>query len=820
MGGATAQQQELESIIEEVKTAQRCKQTRRILKSTLKGSKPLVYEIKQYNNDLDQPRDEIKALINENGAAQDSESPCCNCFSSCSLWFGKYFFHIPFYRIRSVRSERNSYCDAKEMLSNVRDVLELLSRQNIEKRLSGGSIKRRPCGFPEKPGFTVGLDEPLRRLKVEVLMEGVSVIVLTGLGGSGKTTLATMLCFDEQVKDKFDENILFVTFSKNPKLKTIVERLFEQCGYQVPEFKSDNDAVNQMVVLLRHIGTRPTLLVLDDVWPGSEALVEKFQIQMSQYKILVTSRVAFPRFASHFILKPLNQEDALTLFRHYALLERSCSDIPNEDIVQKVVSGCKGSPLAIMVMARSLSRQPYGFWLKIVEKLSQGHSILDSNAELVNCLQKILEVLQNKPFIKECFMDLGLFPEDQRIPVTALIDIWKELYGLDDDGQEAMTIINILDSMNLVKLSVARKSVCGVDNYYYNNHFLVLHDLVRELAIYQSNQEPIERRQRLMIDVNENASQRWLGKKQKGMMMARISSYLTRCVKQKAVQVTVRTLSISTDEAYPSLLSNVKTDETEVLIVDLRTKQYSFPESIEKMNKLKVIIVTNYGFHPSELNNFEKLSSLSNLRRIRLERISAPPLVILKNLRKISLYMCNMTQVFQNGNIPISEAFPNLVELSIDYCKDMVKLPNELCDITPLKNISITNCHKFNALPQDIGKLSKLELLRLSCCTDLQGLPNSIGRLSILRLLDISNCMNLPDLPEDIGNLRSLRNLYMTGCSNCELPFSVANLENLKVICDEETAASWEAFMPIIPNLKVEVPQVDVNLNWLHPLSS
>ncbi|QCE14334.1 P-loop containing nucleoside triphosphate hydrolase [Vigna unguiculata] len=58
---------------------------------------------------------------------------------------------------------------------------------------------KRPFGIPEKPEFTVGLDEALKKLKMNVLSEGVSVMVLTGVGGSGKTTLATMLCWDEQV---------------------------------------------------------------------------------------------------------------------------------------------------------------------------------------------------------------------------------------------------------------------------------------------------------------------------------------------------------------------------------------------------------------------------------------------------------------------------------------------------------------------------------------------------------------------------------------------------------------------------------------------
>ena len=95
----------------------------------------------------------------------------------------------------------------------------------------------------------------------------------------------------------------------------------------------------------------------------------------------------------------------------------------------------------------------------MVEELSQ-HSILDSNTELLTCLQKILNVLEDDPAIKECFMDLGLFPEDQRISVTTLIDMWAESCSLDDNGTEAMAIIKKLDSMNLANVLVARYTYC------------------------------------------------------------------------------------------------------------------------------------------------------------------------------------------------------------------------------------------------------------------------------------------------------------------------------------------------------------------------
>ncbi|XP_020234476.1 probable disease resistance protein At5g66900 isoform X2 [Cajanus cajan] len=661
-----------------------------------------------------------------------------------------------------------------------------------------------PFGVPENPEFTFGLDGPLSKLKMEVLKEGVSIIVLTGFGGSGKTTLATKLCWDEQVKGKFKENILFVTFSKTPKLKVIVEGLFEYCGYQVPEFQSDEDAVIQLGRLLLKFGASPMLLVLDDVWPGAETIVEKFKIKIPDYKILMTSRVAFPRFGTPLILKPLVHEDAITLFRHHALLEKSSSNSPTDDLVQKVVRHCNGIPLAIKVIGRLLCHQPNELWRKMEEELSQGHSILDSNIELLTFLEKILDVLEDNSIVKECFMDLGLFPEDQRIPVSALIDLWAESYGLDDDGIEAMAIINKLSSKNLANVSVTRKNTSDTDSDYYNNHFIILHDTLRDLAIYESTKEQSKQRKRVMIDINENDPEWNLGEKQQGMMTRILSNCFRWCAELKPQQIPAHTLSITIDETCTSYWSNMRATKAEVLILNLRTNQHFLPGFLKEMSKLKVLVVTNYSFHPSEMNNFELLGSLPKLKRIRLERISVPSFVTLKNLKKLSLYLCNTRQAFENGYMLISDSFPNIEDLNIDYCKDMVELPEGLCDITSLKRLSVTNCHKLSALPQEIEKLGNLELLRLNSCTDLEGVPDSIGGLSNLRILDISNCVGLSNLPEDFGKLFNLRNLYMTSCARCELPSSIINLKNLtKVVCDEETAASWEPFKPMLPNLNI-----------------
>lgn len=130
---------------------------------------------------------------------------------------------------------------------------------------------------------------------------------------------------------------MFVTFSKTPNFKVIVEALFQHCGSWAPKFHNDKDAVKGLGLLLKKIGENPILLVLDDVWPGSESLIDNFKFQMRDYKILITSRVAFPTVHIQIHLEPLRYEDALTLFRRFALLKEFTSYMPDEYLVQEVL---------------------------------------------------------------------------------------------------------------------------------------------------------------------------------------------------------------------------------------------------------------------------------------------------------------------------------------------------------------------------------------------------------------------------------------------------------------------------------------------------
>nr|TKS13596.1 hypothetical protein D5086_0000050900 [Populus alba] len=672
----------------------------------------------------------------------------------------------------------------KEIHEEVKDMRKDL-RSNIQtgkaaSPVSNSNVPLWPFTPPEPPQITVGLDKPTKDLKNELFKDGMSTVVLTAPGGCGKTTLAKKLCHDEAIKEKFKDNIFFITVSKSPDLKVIIQQLFRHKGHPVhDQFRTDEEAVNCLEQLLKQIGTKPILLVLDDVWSGSESLLERFKFQIPGYKILLTSRSSLGGFGSKYKLDTLNYEDSLSLFRQSAELRNSTSNNVDDDVLKKIVSFCKGFPLALSVVGRSLRQQRPEIWRNKVKQWSKAGAFFESNNDLFTCLKSSLDALDNK--LKECYIDLGAFPEGQLIPATAIIDMWEELYEMNGDGLNSISNLHELSSLNLIDL---------VDTRYaedYNETFVTQHDLLRDLVNHVSGLAGSEQgRKNLVVDINGNEFRGWW----------------------KNQSISAHVLSISTDETFLSNWPNIQAPEVEVLVLNFRTKKYTLPKFIKSMDKLKTLILTNYGFFSAEISNFIVLGNLSNLKRIRLEKVLIPSLTIncvqLENLQKISLIGCNIDPASGDKAIRISDALPKLAEICIGYCNSLKELPVGLCDIVSLKKLCITYCPGLSILPREIGKMVNLQVLMLSCCRNLSDLPDNIGSLHKLSILDISDCISIKNLPEQIGKLQSLKKLYMTGCSNCGLPNSVTTLHSLKsVICDEETEKSWKPFKRDLPNMTI-----------------
>ncbi|RDX85374.1 putative disease resistance protein, partial [Mucuna pruriens] len=781
----------LNSVVEMKDRVVKFRSTLERLESTLKRIEPLAKQIDDLNKRLDRPAEETKKLMDEMQRGKELVVKCSqvqwwNCCYKADYQEELAELEESIRGFLSLDMQALTHMYVLEILAEVRE-----NRSNI-KTLSG------VCTPPQPPPFTVGFDVPLSYLKRELLQDHIaaSVLTVTGPAGLGKTTLAQMFCWDPQVKGKFKENIFFFTFGRTPKLITIVQRLFQHTRpqSQVPEFLSDDDAANQLEQLLKQFGKGPILLVLDDVLPESVSLVDKFVFQIPNYNILMTSRVKIREFDLACVLKPLDEVNAMNLFCHSASLDQRSSHI-SDDVVEEIVKRCSGFPLALGVIGRNLKGREAYAWQHMAEKLSTGHSIIYSGMDVLECLQKSLDGLDAK--VAECFRELGLFPEAQRIPAAALVDMWAELH--DETDASAMDKIDELAYRNMADIVVTRNIASGTIDYNY--HYVTQNGLLRDLAIRQTSREPTEKSNRLIIYTSGINLPKWW-------------------TTQNEYHTAAHTQSISTDEAFTSERCNLQPSEVEVLVLNLQEKKHTLSMLMKKMNKLKVLIIRN-DFYRADLENFELLDYLSDLKRIRLEKVSIPFLsktgAPLKNMKKFSFFMCNVNEAFKNSTIQISDVLPNLEEMNIDYC-DMVELPFGLSDMVSLKKLSITNCHKFSELPEGIGKLINLESLSLYSCTELVKLPDSITSLHKLKFLDISDCLSLSKLPENMGELHSLERLNCIGCTRLEeLPYSIRELGGLRdVVCDEEMAAVlWEPLKTMLSNLRIEVAPVDPSLYWL-----
>jgi hypothetical protein len=177
-------------ITNQISKAFKFKKTRKKLASLVHRMMPVAKQIELLDEKLDRPKEETEKIIKELEQAKEtvnkhSKVPWWKC---CCLpcYQGKLHAMEEQIGSSSIVTLMNTARDGKETLSLVRDL-----KRRLFKRL---------LDAPVKPDFTVGLDFHLNQLKSWLLSSGVSVRVLTGLGGSGKTTLATLLCWDDQVR--------------------------------------------------------------------------------------------------------------------------------------------------------------------------------------------------------------------------------------------------------------------------------------------------------------------------------------------------------------------------------------------------------------------------------------------------------------------------------------------------------------------------------------------------------------------------------------------------------------------------------------------
>ncbi|XXG63520.1 hypothetical protein AAC387_Pa05g1690 [Persea americana] len=648
-------------------------------------------------------------------------------------------------------------------------------------------------------GFGVGMKVGKEKVKEMVLdeREEKSVVGICGMGGSGKTTLVKEICGDPEIRSHFNNRIIFETVSQSPNLEQLRLKIWEQITQGNRSFKS-HDSIPQWMVRFEQSIRRPILVVLDDVWSLSQ--LEELVFKIPGCKTLVVSRFRFPAATnSTYEVELLKEDEALSLFCFSAFGQCSIPYNIDKKLVKQVVVECKGLPLALKVIGASLRGQPPIVWQSAKNRLSRGETISDSHeSRLIERMRISIDCLSTN--VRECFLDLASFPEDKKIPLDVLINMWVEVHDLEEE--DAFAILIELSDKHLLTLVKDAHNRVGDIYSSYSEISVSQHDVLRDLAIHMCNCESINRRKRLIMPRREDGIPKdWLRNKDRPF--------------------DAQIVSIHTGEMKESDWFQMYFPNAEVLMLHFSSSTFFLPQFIEKMPKLKALVLINYGTASAVLHNLSVFASLDNLRGLWLEKIAIPPLcrntVPLVNLRKLSLVLCEVSKSLNGSATNLPLFFPRLSDLTIDHCIDLSNMPSTVCGFQSLESLSITNCHDLNELPPELGRLNSLQVLRLYGCLSLKKLPQAICGLKRLKYLDISQCMNLRSLPEGMDQMISLEKLDMRECSQIKtLPISSMLLRSLgHVICDEGIAFLWKETEKAIPELWIQVAEERFTLDWL-----
>uniref|UniRef100_A0A0C9RGS0 TSA: Wollemia nobilis Ref_Wollemi_Transcript_25735_2823 transcribed RNA sequence n=1 Tax=Wollemia nobilis TaxID=56998 RepID=A0A0C9RGS0_9CONI len=652
---------------------------------------------------------------------------------------------------------------------------------------------------PDLPHFVVGLGNLINNVKQILFQVDVDIVGIKGMGGSGKTTLALALCKDAQVRDFFHNNIVFITVSRFPNVKGLLETMWDKIiGRQRPAFQSIEDAHQQLQKNLEVRTSKPTLVVLDDVWSSSN--LEDFLFEAEGYKTIITTRqnytVPIKQSTRFYELPMLQKTDALSLFCFWAFGQPSIPEIEDEVLVKQIEAECKGLPLALKVIGSSLCGEPSMIWETAKRKLSRGEPISEYHIEgLLNCLETSIDVLDED--LRQCFLDLGAFPKGKKFSVDALLNMWVYVRGME--WEDAFVVMLELASRNLLNLTInpGGRPVSHECAYLFSQH-----DVMRDLAWHLASQDGITHCKRLfMPKMEDGIPRKWLTLNQSSK--AQIISIYTGAMDEKQ-------------------WGQINFPEAEALVLFFAASESCLPPFLQRMPKLKVLLISNYNSKRTMLNGLASLNSLTQIKSLHLERVIVPPLYDYcrswGSLEKLSMCLCeglgNMSGLDKGQGLN----FPMLVEMNLDHCNDLEDLPLKICNLSSLQRLSVTNCHLVHKLPDDLGSLGLLRVLRLSACPSLAMLPASICKLGQLEFLDISQCSSLRDLLLEFNQLSNLEILDMRECSGLrQLPKSLGKLRSLRhVICDEETERQWQLIKAnVMPQLKLDVVQECFSLDWL-----
>ncbi|KAL8458540.1 hypothetical protein ACS0TY_036168 [Phlomoides rotata] len=386
-------------------------------------------------------------------------------------------------RISSIGFYEDLQSVIKEMDSIKKEVMKIKEKNTMQQsqkysRSSSASMRKNPM---------VGFDD----VKLEVMDKLIGrndrqIIPIVGMAGIGKTTLAKHIYQDRVVVRNFDI-LAWVTITQEYRNREILANLLQEGG----EGLNEEDEYELGDKLHKRLWGRRYLIIMDDIWDIKvwEQLRRYFPDNQNGSRIVLTSRISnFELSDSSYVLKMgfLDKHSSWILFFKTVFGEEGSCPLELEEIGKEIVENCRGLPLSIVVVGGLLARskQTREYWEYIAKNL---YSIVNLEED-EHCL-KVLHMSYNHlpVHLKPCFLYMGVFSEDKKIPVSKLIRLWvaEGFLKPSSDGKRLEEIAKEY-LIELIDRNMVLVHQLGCIGNIKNCH---IHDLLRDLCLREAEKQ-------------------------------------------------------------------------------------------------------------------------------------------------------------------------------------------------------------------------------------------------------------------------------------------------------------------------------------------
>ncbi|XP_076952372.1 disease resistance protein Roq1-like [Bidens hawaiensis] len=582
----------------------------------------------------------------------------------------------------------------------------------------------------------IGMETRMQDLKLKLGTGsgGVRMIGIWGVGGGGKTTVASVTYME--IYNQFEACCLLENVreeSSKHGLKTMQEKFLTLVLKTNVVVGSEIEGKN---MIKRRLCQKSVLVVLDDVDEVKqlEVLAGSHDWFGEGSRIIITTRdkhLLTRHVDMIYEVSLLSHDEATKLFNRHAYQK----DKPVEDyemLSQAVVSYAGGLPLALEILGSFLYDKDKDEWKCALAKLK---SIPD--VQVMERLKISYDGLKHDE--KQLFLDIACFMRRSNIKSAITV--------LDACGFHPRIGIKVLVQKSLIKVS---------------NGKFDMHDLVEELAHYivkERHPNHPEKRSRI-----------WRKKD--------IIEFFT--MEEDALLTEIEVL------AFPQPAFD---DEENLLFSENYYNHRRLPRVIANMKKLRWIDWERYPgysfpskFQPTELGclmlrcyNLKQLwKGYKHLPRLKILDLwsswnlkRTPDFKGLPCLERLNLGQCEQLKKIH----PSIGYHERLVWVSVNQCSKLKSFPPIVC-MKKLETLDLSYCYQLQKFPHIQANMDNLVLLGLRS-TNIDIIPPSVGQFCTnLASFDLFRCHKLKRIE---GNFRLLKHLEYLNLSECY------QLENLAV---------------------------------------